>query len=199
MDRINENPPVSYTHLDVYKRQVTYVGADAGKKMNIYADDVKIAEVITGDSDETVRYEIPTEALEKAYIAGAGAATIEGKTALHIVFRAECGTDAPRLNGTVKIVTDYSADPSLESLTFEGAQLTPGFSPDITNYVLDAGDASVVSMKTVPSDRYDLVYLNGRLINDAITRTVNVTSEPLVITVKAEDHETEREYVINFK
>ena len=178
---------------------VTYVGDDAGKMMNIYAGDVKIAEVTAGDRDETVRYEIPAEALENAYTADAGAATIEGKTALHIVFRAECGTDAPRLNGTVKIVTDYSTDPSLESLTFEGAQLIPKFDPDVTEYELDAGDDGTISMKAVPSDRYGLVYVNGRLINDAVTRTVNVTSETLVITVKAEDHETEREYVINFR
>lgn len=178
---------------------VTYVGADAGKKMNIYAGDVKIAEVTAGDSDETVRYEIPAEALENAYTADAGAATIEGKTALHIVFKAECGTDAPRLNGTVKIVTDYSTDPSLDSLVFEGAELTPAFSPDETEYVLDAGGAETVTMKAVPSDRYGLVYVNGRLINDAVARIVNVTSEPLVITVKAEDHVTEKEYVINFR
>lgn len=178
---------------------VTYVGADAGKKMNIYAGDVKIAEVTAGDSDETVRYEIPAEALENAYTADAGAATIEGKTALHIVFKAECGTDAPRLNGTVKIVTDYSTDPSLDSLVFEGAELTPAFSPDETEYVLDAGGAETVTMKAVPSDRYGLVYVNGRLINDAVARIVNVTSEPLVITVKAEDHVTEKKYVINFR
>lgn len=178
---------------------VTYVGADAGKKMNIYAGDVKIAEVTAGDSDETVRYEIPAEALENAYTADAGAATIEGKTALHIVFKAECGTDAPRLNGTVKIVTDYSTDPSLDSLVFEGAELTPAFSPDETEYVLDAGGAETVTMKAVPSDRYGLVYVNGRLINDAVARIVNVNSEPLVITVKAEDHVTEKEYVINFR
>ena len=65
--------------------------------------------------------------------------------------------------------------------------------------MLDTGDAEAVTMRAVPSDRYGLVYVNGRLINDAVSRSVNVTSEPLVITVKAEDHETEREYVINFR
>ncbi len=178
---------------------VTYVGADAGKKMSIYAGDVKIADVTAGDEDETVKYAIPAEALESAYTAGAGAAAIEGKTAMHIVFRADCGTDAPKLNGTVRIVKDYGTNASLASLAFEGAELSPAFEPDITEYTLRADGSGTVTMRAEPAEEYGLVYVNGKLINDSLARAVEVSSEPLVITVTAEDHTTEKTYTINFE
>lgn len=176
---------------------VTYVAEDAGKKMNIYAADTLIASVTAGDKNETVKYEIPANVLENAYTAGAGAQTIEGKDALHIVFKADCGTDAPRLNGKVKIVTDYGTNASLSSLTVSSGELTPQFSPGITSYELNASGLTELTIKAVPADKYGLVYVNGKLINDAIAKTVSLGDEPVVIKVTAEDHKTEQTYTIN--
>ena len=74
---------------------------DIGKKMNIYAGDIFIAEA----NAENNLYEISEKALDTAYIAGKNAITIAGKEVIKITFKAECGTDAPKLCKTVKIVT----------------------------------------------------------------------------------------------
>ncbi|MGN0181347.1 MAG: beta-L-arabinofuranosidase domain-containing protein, partial [Candidatus Ornithomonoglobus sp.] len=83
---------------------VTYYSGDAGRKMSIYAGDTRLAEVTAGGSDETVLYEIPTEVLENTFTATAP--TISGSDALRITFKADCGTDAPKLCGTIKIVKE---------------------------------------------------------------------------------------------
>ncbi|MGN0163562.1 MAG: DUF6805 domain-containing protein, partial [Candidatus Ornithomonoglobus sp.] len=83
---------------------VTYYSGDAGRKMSIYAGDTRLAEVTAGGSDETVLYEIPAEVLENTFTATAP--TISGSDALRITFKADCGTDAPKLCGTIKIVKE---------------------------------------------------------------------------------------------
>ncbi len=179
---------------------VTYDPSDSGKKMNIYAGGVCIAEVTAPEDGGTIRYEIPQNVVERAYIAGADAATITGSEALHIVFRAECGTDAPKLCGSVKIVTDYGTDASLDALEISGGTLAPEFDPDVTEYDLTPADgADHVMISVSPSNKYGLVYINGKLINDTAEQSVELSEESMVITCKAEDHTTEKIYTIHLK
>lgn len=179
---------------------VTYDPSDSGKKMNIYAGDVCIAEVTAPEDGGTIRYEIPQNVVEQAYKAGEDAATITGNDALHIVFKAECGTDAPKLCGSVKIVTDYSTDASLDALEISGGTLAPEFDPDVTEYDLTPADgADHVMISVSPSDTYGLVYINGKLINDTAEQSVELSEESMVITCKAEDHMTEKIYTIHLK
>ncbi|MCH5185872.1 MAG: glycoside hydrolase family 127 protein, partial [Oscillospiraceae bacterium] len=176
---------------------VTYHSSDAGKRMSIYAGSVKIADVTASGNDETVSYEIPQEVVNTAVPSTAD--TISGKDALHIIFRADAGTDAPKLCGTVRIVTDYDTDPSLEALTFDMGTLSPAFDSDITEYTLTVpADTACVNIKAAPAGRYGLVYVNNMLINDAVSKTVGISDTPVTITSYAEDHETSRIYTITF-
>ena len=85
---------------------VTYHSSDAGKKMSIYTGGAKLADVTASGRDETIRYEIPYEIVQSAV--PSTATTIGGKDALHIIFRADAGTDAPKLCGEVQIVKDLN-------------------------------------------------------------------------------------------
>lgn len=179
---------------------VTYDAADAGKRMNIYAGDTLVAEVTAPSESTTVRYEIPADTLSKAYTAGSDAATIKGSDALHIVFKAECGTDAPKICGKVMIVTDYSTNASLSSLSISGGELAPAFDKDVTEYTLSVGqETDKITLKAAPSDKYGLVYVNGVLINDTAEQTVELDGSAITIVCKAEDHETEKTYTINIE
>ena len=176
---------------------VTYHSSDAGKKMSIYAGGTKIADVTASGKDETTKYEIPAEVVNTATPSTAD--TIAGKDALHIIFKADAGTDAPKLCGVVRIVTDYGTDASLKGLTFDTGTLSPAFSPDVTEYTLTVpADTSGVSMTAVPNEQYGLVYVNNILINDAVSKTVSVSDTPIIITSFAEDHETSKTYTITF-
>ncbi len=74
---------------------------DKNKKINIYAGDIFVA----GADIENNLYEIPKKAFENSYIAGKDAITIAGKEVLKITFKAECGTDAPKLCKVVEMIT----------------------------------------------------------------------------------------------
>lgn len=176
---------------------ITYHSSDAGKKMSIYAGDTKISEVTASRKNETIRYEIPQNVVETA--AAATADTIKGKDALHIIFKADCGTDAPKLCGKVQIITDYGTNPTLANLTFDTGELSPAFASDIAKYILTVpSNITSVTLKAIPADKYGLVYVNGILINDAVNKTVTVSDKPLKITSYAEDHETLMTYIITF-
>ncbi len=181
---------------------VTYHSSDRDTKMTIYIGDTKngdtkLADVTASGKDETVLYEIPEAAVNAAEPAASG--TIEGRDALHMVFRADKGTDAPKICGMVKIVTDYGRDASLSELTFEGGELSPAFSPDTTEYTLTLpSGAESVTLKAAPADKYGLVYVNDALINDAVAKTVPV-SEKITVMVYAEDHETSKTYAVSVK
>ncbi len=180
--------------------EVTYAAEDAGKKMNIYAGDTLIAEVTASGTSETVRYPLSPEVMEKAYTVEDETLSISGCTALHIVFKAEYDTDAPKLCGSVRIVKDYSRNPNLSALTFSGGVCEPEFNPDTTEYVLkvDSG-AKAVTVKTVPADKYGLVYINGILINDAVEKTIDTSVKTLEIKSLAEDHSTQKVYTVTIE
>lgn len=176
---------------------VAYHSSDAGRKVSIYAGDTKLADAEASGKSETIFYEIPQETVETATASTAD--TIKGKDALHIIFRANRGTDAPKLCDTVKVVTDYGKNPSLVGLTFDAGELTPQFCSDTTEYILAIPDGTAsVTLKTTPADKYGLVYVNGTLINDIISKTVAVSDAPLIITSYAEDHETAKTYKITY-
>ena len=121
---------------------------------------------------------------------------LEGRDALHIIFRADKNTDAPKICGTVKIVTDYAANASLSSLTFEGGTLSPSFYANVTDYTLTLPSGTEnITLTAAPADKYGLVYVNDILINDAVSKTVPV-SDTITIKVYAEDHETSKTYTI---
>lgn len=175
---------------------VTYYAGDKGRKMSIYAGDIKIAEAENSGNNETIRYEIPQDALDTAFSATAD--TIKGKDALHIIFRADCGTDAPKLCDKVQIVTDYGTNPLLKNMTFDKGSLSPSFAPDTAEYTLTVPkDTLSVGMKADITEKYGLVYVNGTLINDADLKTIQVSKTPLIITTYAENHETSKTYTIN--
>jgi DUF1680 family protein len=177
---------------------VTYHSSDAGRKMNIYAGDVLIANVEASGNDETVLYEIPQSVVDAAVEATAD--TIKGKDSIHVTFKAECGTDAPKLCDTVRIVTDYGTDPTLSALSFTGGELEPTFDPNVNEYTLKVADgASSVSMKAVPSEKYGLVYVNDVLINDSAEKNIQVSDSPITVKAYAEDHETNVTYTIRFE
>ena len=176
---------------------VTYHSSDKGRKMSIYAGETKIADVTASGNNETITYEIPVEIVNTATPSTAD--TIKGKDALHIIFRADAGTDAPKLCGEVQIVTDYGTDASLEELAFDIGTLSPSFSSDVTEYTLTVpADTSSVSLTATPAEQYGLVYVNNVLINDTVAKTVGVSETPVTITVYAEDHETSQIYTITF-
>lgn len=177
---------------------VTYHASDKGKKMSIYAGDTLIADAEASGQSETVRYEIPQPVLENTFAATAD--TIKGKDALHIVFKADKGTDAPKLCGEVRIVTDYGTDASLADLVVEGGTLSPAFDGNVTEYSLAVpSGASGVSLKATLTEKYGLVYVNGILINDTAAKKVAVSNTPITITTYAEDHETLKTYTIMFE
>lgn len=176
---------------------VTYHSSDTGKKMSIYAGDTKIADVTADGRSETIRYEIPEDVVNAA--APSTADTISGKDALHIIFRADAGTDAPKLCSTVEIVTDYGTNASLADLTFNAGTLSPAFNPNVTEYTLTVPEnTESVSFKATLAEQYGLVYVNNILINDTVSKTMTVSDTPIVITVYAEDHETSKTYTITF-
>ena len=178
---------------------VTYHSSDRDTKMTIYIGDTKngdtkLADVTASGKDETVLYEIPEAAINSAEPSTAD--TIKGRDALHIIFRADKGTDAPKLCGTVKIVTDYGTDASLAGLSFSEGTLSPSFDANVTEYTLTpTPGAESVTLKATPADKYGLVYVNGTLINDAVPKTVPACGK-ITITVYAEDHETSKTYTI---
>ena len=175
---------------------VTYHSSDRDTKMTIYVGDTKLADVTANGKDETVLYEIPEDAVSAAQPASSGT-TIEGRDALHIVFRADKGTDAPKICGEVKIMTDYGTNASLSSLTFEGGTLAPSFDANVTEYTLTVPTGTEsVTLKAAPADKYGLVYVNDILINDTVPKTVPV-SDTITIKVYAEDHETSKTYTYN--
>ena len=175
---------------------VTYHSSDAQKQMTIYAGDDKLADVTASGKDETVLYEIPGEIVNAAQPSAAD--TIRGRDALHIIFRADKNTDAPKICGTVKIITDYGTNASLSELSFEGGELSPAFSADTEEYTLTIPEGTErVNLKAAPADKYGLVYVNDTLINDASVKTVT-TADKLTIKVYAEDHETEKTYTVEF-
>lgn len=176
---------------------VTYHSSDKSKKMSIYAGDTKLADAQASGKNETIRYEIPQKIVEAATAATAD--TIKGKDALHIIFKADCGTDAPKLCDTVKMVTDYGTNQTLADLSFDAGELTPQFSSDTTEYTLTVpADTSSVTLTAATADKYGLVYVNGTLINDIVSKTVTVSDIPLTITAYAENHETAMTYTIRF-
>lgn len=83
---------------------VAYHSSDAGKKMSIYIGDTKLTDVIAGNTGETVLYEIPEKMVANTFISSAP--TISGSDALRITFKADSGTDAPKLCGTIRIVKE---------------------------------------------------------------------------------------------
>ncbi len=173
---------------------VTYHSSDRDTKMTIYVGDTKLADVTASGKDETVLYEIPEASVNAAEPAASG--TIEGRDALHIVFRADKDTDAPKICGMVKIVTDYGTDATLSELTFEDGTLSPAFDADTTEYTLTLpSGAENVTLNATPADKYGLVYVNGTLINDTVPKTVPASGK-ITITVYAEDHETSKTYTI---
>ena len=176
---------------------VTYHSSDKSKKMSIYAGETKIADAEASGKNETIRYEIPQKIVEAATAATAD--TIKGKDALHIIFKADCGTDAPKLCDTVKMVTDYGTNQTLADLSFDAGELTPQFSSNTTEYTLTVpADTSSVTLTAAPADKYGLVYVNGTLINDIVPKIVTVSDIPLTITAYAENHETAMTYTIRF-
>ena len=163
--------------------------------MSIYAGNAKLTEVTASGKNETIRYEIPADVVNTATASTAD--TIKGRDALHIIFRADCGTDAPKLCDTVRIVTDYGTNASLESLTFNTGTLSPSFAPDKAEYILTVpADTVSVNLTAKPAERYGLVYVNNILINDTVSKAVSVSESPLTITVYAEDHETSKTYTV---
>lgn len=177
--------------------EVTYNALDAGKKMNIYAGDTLIAEVCASGKSETVRYAIPSEVVEKAYTVEDKTLSIAGNDALHITFKAECDTDAPKLCASVRIVKDYSNNPELAALIFGGGVCEPEFNPSTTEYTLKADStAKAITVKAVPTDKYGLVYINGMLINDAVEKTIDASVKTIEIKSLAEDHTTQRIYTV---
>ncbi len=173
---------------------VTYHSSDRDTKMTIYIGDTKLADVTANGKDETVLYEIPEAAVNAAEPASSG--MLEGRDALHIIFRADKDTDAPKICGEVKIVTDYAANASLSSLTFTEGTLSPSFTPDATDYTLTLPSGTEnITLTAAPADKYGLVYVNDILINDAVSKTVPV-SDTITIKVYAEDHETSKTYTI---
>ena len=112
------------------------------------------------------------------------------------MFRADKGTDAPKLCGTVKIVTDYGTDASLAGLSFSEGTLSPAFDPAVTEYTLTVPKGTEsVTFKATPAEKYGLVYVNQTLINDAMEKTVSAAS-PIEIKVFAENHETAKIYKV---
>lgn len=177
---------------------VTYHSGDKSRKMSIYAGETKLADVTASAKNETIRYEIPQEIVETA--AASAADTIKGKDALHIIFRADCGTDAPKLCDKVQIVTDYGANSSLASLTFDEGELSPSFASGTTEYALTVPENTTsVNLKAAPADKYGLVYVNGILINDTAVKKITVSDTPITIMSYAENHEEFTAYTIVFK
>lgn len=176
---------------------VTYSAEDSGRKMNIYAGGELLSKVTADGVNQTVKYEIPQSIIDKAYTADEDASTIAGKSALHIVFKAECGTDAPKICENVKIVTDYGTNPNLQSLEIDGGTLAPNFDSDVTEYTLTVDTAvKALKIKAIPNEKYGLVYINGVLINDTSVKEISANVDTIEIKVFAEDHQTQKAYTI---
>ena len=176
---------------------VIYHSSDAGKKMSIYAGGIKIADVTASGRSETIRYEIPDDIVQTATPSAAD--TIKGKYALHIIFRADAGTDSPKICGAVRIVRDYGTNASLDSLTSDIGTLSPTFSPDTTEYTLTVpADTASVNLNATSAGQYGLVYVNNILVNDAAETAVSVSDTPVIVTSYAENHETSKTYTITF-
>lgn len=167
---------------------VTYFSGSNGKELAIYADGELISrEILHTDQARSFynrSYLIPAE-------------VISGKTEVEVKF-----VIPGQENGIfdlLRMMTGYSRSAGLRQLAFSEGTLSAPFSSGVTAYTLTVPQAAgSVQLNVTPEHKNALVYAGGILIEDSLPRQVKLTEErtTLNLTVKAEDHTTEQEYVI---
>ncbi len=94
---------------------------------------------------------------------------------------------------------DYATDATMKSLSFKEGTLSPEFSEDETNYMVEVPSYfDAVTMNAVPNVGSGLIYVDGILINDANPRKVALDGEETIVEIvsKAQDHKTEEVYTV---
>lgn len=90
--------------------------------------------------------------------------------------------------------TTAAATAKLSAIYINSGNLTPAFSPDVTDYTLDVKDVSSLMIKPVPADPRVLITINGAPYEQDTYYSVDLTLGTLtiVIDVKNKDGEAKR-------
>ncbi|KAI7257721.1 hypothetical protein KC345_g10723 [Hortaea werneckii] len=167
---------------------VTYFSGSNGKEIAIYVD----GELI---SSEILHTDKARSFYDRSYLIPAEA--ISGKTEAEVKF-----VIPGQENGIfdlLRMMTGYDRNAGLSQLAFSEGTLSVPFSSGVTAYTLTVPQAAgSVQLNVTPEHKNALVYADGILIEDSLPREIRLpeNSTKLNLTVKAEDHITEREYMI---
>lgn len=177
-----------------------FFSGDRGRKFDIMVDGTVLAgpydysDAPSGNEFYTYTVEIPKEIIAKAE---------DGKVTVRFQYKPEYNSYVGGLFGIrTSTSAEYDTEASLKALSFDTGKLTESFAPEKTEYVLEVPmDTESVQMLATPKMESGLVYVGDILIDDKLARKISLTGEETVvlITTKAQDHVTAREYQVTIK
>lgn len=177
-----------------------FFSGDRGRKFDIMVDGTVLAgpydysDAPSGNEFYTYTVEIPKEIIAKAE---------DGKVTVRFQSKPEYNSYVGGLFGIrTSTSAEYNTEASLKALSFDTGKLTESFAPEKTEYVLEVPmDTESVQMLATPKMESGLVYVGDILIDDKLARKISLTGEETVvlITTKAQDHVTAREYQVTIK
>lgn len=177
-----------------------FFSGDRGRKFDIMVDGTVLAgpydysDAPSGNEFYTYTVEIPKEIIAKAE---------DGKVTVRFQSKPEYNSYVGGLFGIrTSTSAEYDTEASLKALSFDTGKLTESFAPEKTEYVLEVPmDTESVQMLATPKMESGLVYVGDILIDDKLARKISLTGEETVvlITTKAQDHVTAREYQVTIK
>ena len=177
-----------------------FFSGDRGRKFDIMVDGTVLAgpydysDAPSGNEFYTYTVEIPKEIIAKAE---------DGKVTVRFQSKPEYNSYVGGLFGIrTSTSAEYDTEASLKALSFDTGKLTESFAPENTEYVLEVPmDTESVLMLAAPMMESGLVYVGDILLDDKLARKISLTGEETVvlITTKAQDHVTAREYQVTIK
>lgn len=120
-------------------------------------------------------------------------------TVLAVRFESASATEASaRLVGGLYMTQSFSTNAELKSITASTGEMSNA--NGTYTLVVPKGTASV-NLKYAIADRFGLLYINDKLVDDTKEQTYNVTAaaQTLKVKVLAEDHTTAKEYTVVIK
>ena len=203
------NPQAEHNYL-----KCTWFSGDKSRNFDLYINGEKLQDItITEDAGKDVFYTQTIEIPQKYWSTPAykkddtGADVLDSAgnkiPIVNVKFASNGKAVVGGLYGVQTSDTlEYSKNPNLSSLSFEGGTLSPALSDDISEYTLSvpAGTASV-KMTAKGEKESGLVYIDGILYDNSQPRAVKLDSLPKAVDIisKAQDHETEKAYVVHIK
>ncbi|PXV95645.1 hypothetical protein C8E03_101275 [Lachnotalea glycerini] len=163
-----------------------YYSKDAGRTFNIYIDNMLLKEETIQSKNPTgfydVSYQIPSQ-------------MIAGKSKVTVKFANRGNSYVGGVFENVTIMKAYSNNAKLSQITVNG--MLANLSGTEYTSLVDT-NASQAEIKFTPVQKNSLVYVDNILIDDTITRTVELSSKTTSLTIKvvAEDDTTSQNYTL---